>query len=750
MSTEEPLLRRDGLLLRLPDRRRLPIAEDMKGITVLNDGVSVFARVKTKAKNPDGTSKDRVQKKTFRGGSLEKNLERAKSWRARMRGLDDEDRLPEGIRRVKRANGFALIATLPTWADERRPARSFPPDALEAACAWLDRATQARAAGLPLPEPIPNAPSHIATDTSAPLFGVAARTWLDSFYAEKAAAGKVNRQRVKDVTGFLETHIIPTLGAYRLEELETDLHLKPAIENLASRGYSITVQKIYLWVLKSTFDYAIARGWSSQNPATLLQPRPPAAKPAAGKRAGRGAENRSRPPAHPRKMAVLLGRLKARYGEEFALAVALERYMGLRISESLAPTIGDVDSLRHQIKVTKQRGRRHLVVKADGEEVVVGQNPRTKTAAGTRVLPVPDFLWPLVEGHVQARLAEGASADDPLMRFDGLVETNIAGNIRKAVRLCSTGILKKKSGEDGHYLPHDFRHQYETDLFNAGVSDLIQSYLLGHSLTNKSNAAAVTLKTYLHDYQESEWERPDAITDFDRTLHAAAEKVDGFIVQALDGRPLLAEDGAKDWLTFAEAAEVLGVTKSYIYHLVKQGDIQSHKTNPETGLSYRLGKNGHPVAVLAADEVAGLSYSGLPVAEAIRVFATVNNSLTTELLLAICRENDINLLKTSRFGWVVPEEDVERLQSVLTLRSDFLKDHWSANAAARTLGVSLTSVQRAVSLGLLSAVEPPVAMVVSGGQVSTWYAKKETLDALVKTLPPAKQKRVQERWASAA
>lgn len=786
MSSERALLRRGGPLLRpiiavdeasdvpdpagrmLSERSQSPIAEDMKGITVLADGTSVLARVKTKIQADDGTSKDRLQKKTFRGPSLDRNLEKARAWRSRIRGEQAIRDLPEGIRRAKRTNGYALVATVATWADEKRPSRTFAEDDLEAAVAWLARANEARSAGLPLPEPDSSAaPSR---QTQAPtqdvLLGVAVREWLDSFYGEKLAAGKTQPTNVRTITRLSENFIVDVIGSYRLNDITTKEHLVPLVEGMAKRGFSTGQQRRVIWVLNSTFLYANSVGWTNRNPAHLLQAREPisaeeVAKISGNVSKGRGKNTRTRPPAHPKKMAMLLGRIRATYGDEFALAVALQRYMGLRLSESLGPTIADVDRFRRQLKVTKQRGHRFEKLDETGCRVISTRSENTKSRAGTRVLPIPDFLWGEVEAQLDRRIAAGAQSADPLILCEGEPEEFLGMAIREAVKKHSQGLLRRNTGEEGEYLPHDFRHQYESDLFNAGVPDLLQSYLLGHSLNRKSDAAAVTVKTYLHDYQESEWERDDeTLTDFDLTLRDAAEQVNTHVLRALDGTPLISPrdeafavtsssaqaSNAEEWLTLAEAAELLGVTPSRVYQMVSRGQLTVAITDPVTGHPYRVGTSRRPVKVVPASEVSAATLGQVPLIEVARLLAgELGQTLDADRVAGFAEDAGIAYESLNGHTRVIAAGDLDRLCEVIRTWFEFKKSHWAAYTAASELGVAVGLIQRSADRGLLTPVETPVAF--RSGRAQQWFRQQDVVEAVWNLLPKAKRAKFARRCA---
>ena len=63
-------------------------------------------------------------------------------------------------------------------------------------------------------------------------------------------------------------------------------------------------------------------------------------------------------------------------------------YMGLRVGEALALTINDIDLKYKKVNI-------HRTLTTDENNAVIMGN-KTKTYAGMRIIPIPDFIYPYI------------------------------------------------------------------------------------------------------------------------------------------------------------------------------------------------------------------------------------------------------------------------------------------------------------------------------------------------------------------
>lgn len=157
----------------------------------------------------------------------------------------------------------------------------------------------------------------------------------------------------------------------------------------------------------------------------------------------------------------------------------IQLYMGLRIGEALALKIEDIDLKNKTIHVQR------TLTQNRKKEIVIGE--MTKTAAGNRVLPIPDIIYDYVKEQVE--LSKNNRDNLLFVNGDKLVRhTSINDQlIRKLINL---GIYEKG------FSTHSLRHTYATRCIESGMQAIVLSKLLGHS------DIRVTLNTYVKVFNE--------------------------------------------------------------------------------------------------------------------------------------------------------------------------------------------------------------------------------------------------------
>lgn len=153
-------------------------------------------------------------------------------------------------------------------------------------------------------------------------------------------------------------------------------------------------------------------------------------------------------------------------------------FAGLRRSEALALTIDDINFKERTISVCKT-----LVLTQPKEKYV---QESTKTSSGTRVIPIPEYLFLSLKKYCSNRI------HGPLFHgMDGDYITSGTFDKRwKAIKRKISVSYGEELPED--FTPHLFRHTYASDLYKSGVDIKAAQYLLGHS------DVKTTLDTYTH------------------------------------------------------------------------------------------------------------------------------------------------------------------------------------------------------------------------------------------------------------
>lgn len=154
-------------------------------------------------------------------------------------------------------------------------------------------------------------------------------------------------------------------------------------------------------------------------------------------------------------------------------------YTGMRRSEALALDISDIDFKNKCISVNKTL----VLSRSSTSQEIVQHN--TKTDSGTRVIPMPQQLIPIMKSYCRDRI--------------GILFLSEYGNYigTSTFRKRWLQMLKKLETENGGAIanditPHMFRHTYASDLYKAGIDIKTAQYLLGHK------DVKTTLDTYTH------------------------------------------------------------------------------------------------------------------------------------------------------------------------------------------------------------------------------------------------------------
>ena len=168
----------------------------------------------------------------------------------------------------------------------------------------------------------------------------------------------------------------------------------------------------------------------------------------------------------------------------------LQMYMGLRVGEALALTSYDIDLNGRQMIIY-----RTLTRSASGA-VMMGKT--TKTYAGRRVLPIPNYLYPYIVEQMKASESKSRNTEKLLFKADHSKYVN-RGNVNSELHR----ILKKEFGITD-ISTHSLRHTYGTRCIESGMQAIVVQKLMGHK------DVATTLNIYtsvLDKFKEQEIEK---------------------------------------------------------------------------------------------------------------------------------------------------------------------------------------------------------------------------------------------------
>ncbi len=154
----------------------------------------------------------------------------------------------------------------------------------------------------------------------------------------------------------------------------------------------------------------------------------------------------------------------------------LQIYCGLRVSEALALTRGDINLRDNKINI------RRTLTKDEKGRVMMGQT--TKTYAGRRILPLPEFLKDTI--IEQMYYSENLNNNEENLLFKPedrqyVDRVNVNTELKR--------LLKRHFGIED-ITTHSLRHTYGTRCIEAGVAPVVVQRLMGHT------DVSITLNTY--------------------------------------------------------------------------------------------------------------------------------------------------------------------------------------------------------------------------------------------------------------
>lgn len=154
----------------------------------------------------------------------------------------------------------------------------------------------------------------------------------------------------------------------------------------------------------------------------------------------------------------------------------IQMYMGLRVGETSALSTHDIDLKNKKMNV-------HRTLTTDENNAIIMGN-KTKTYAGKRVLPIPEFLYPYIVE--QMRKAESQENNEEKLLFkpenqNYTRRTNVNSELQRILKLYF-GITDIST--------HSLRHSYGTRCIESGMAPVVVQRLMGHT------DISVTLNTY--------------------------------------------------------------------------------------------------------------------------------------------------------------------------------------------------------------------------------------------------------------
>lgn len=172
----------------------------------------------------------------------------------------------------------------------------------------------------------------------------------------------------------------------------------------------------------------------------------------------------------------------------------IQMYMGLRVGEALALSTHDIDLQHKKINV-----HRTLSIDEIGN-VIMGN--KTKTYAGKRILPIPDFLYPYIVEQMQIANTQ-INNDEKLLfkplNFKYVRRSNVNNELKR--------ILKKEFNITD-ISTHSLRHTFGTRCIESGMAPVVVQRLMGHK------DISITLNTYTSVFDKFKENEIDKVNQY--------------------------------------------------------------------------------------------------------------------------------------------------------------------------------------------------------------------------------------------
>ncbi|QKW50943.1 tyrosine-type recombinase/integrase [Streptomyces buecherae] len=302
------------------------------------------------------------------------------------------------------------------------------------------------------------------------------KAWL-LHWVEEIAKPSVRDSTYSGYEVDVRVHLIPGLGAHRLEKLEPE-HLERFYSKMLAAGSKPATAHHVHRTLKTALNHALRRGHVTRNVAMLAA-------------APKVEEEDIEPYDVEEVQRLLVEAAKLPNSARWSVALAL----GLRQGEALGLRWSDVDFAAGVIRVRKNRLRPKYVHgpgcggecgrKAGYCKQRVRRNEdtaNTKSRAGRRVIGLPDALARLLQLHKEGQERDRRRAAGE-WRETGFVFTSPIGEplVPSTDYDAWKGLLAAAKVRDGRL--HDARHTAATVLLILGVPERVVMQIMGWSST---------------------------------------------------------------------------------------------------------------------------------------------------------------------------------------------------------------------------------------------------------------------------
>lgn len=294
--------------------------------------------------------------------------------------------------------------------------------------------------------------------------------WLDE-WLEVYAKPTVKLSTYGSYESNIRIHIKPELGRIKLSNLSANT-LQKFFNNKSAENLSASSVRCIFKVINCAYKQAYKSGLVQRNICDMvILPKQPV-----------------------QEMRVLTleeqqALQKALKGERLGIGILIALYTGVRIGELLGMKFSDIDFKSNTVTIRRTLTRLKVYDNPEKKTDIVISEP--KTSNSNRVIPLQDFLIPLLKEHIRNISLEKFRVGQ-LYNDEGFVMCNEFGKCiePRTYQDFFKKMLDKAGVETTHF--HTLRHTFATRALENGFDVKVLSSILGHA------NASTTLNKYAH------------------------------------------------------------------------------------------------------------------------------------------------------------------------------------------------------------------------------------------------------------
>jgi integrase len=430
------------------------------------------------------------------------------------------------------------------------------------------------------------------------------------------------------------------------------------------------------------------------------------------------------------------------------MAFWIMRCVGTRISETFGITLGDIYHFEGQmtIRIWRQGGKTFKVLDEHGRRKMVNSKNAVKSKSSKRVLPIARPVAQLIDLYIETFHEGETDMSTPLVRTNGGAgQSAYRDALEKATVAAHLGV------EDVGFraTPHTYRKFFATDLDD--ISPRARSVYMGHKIQNLDGGAAITESTYT--LQRKGVQHLLVVAETMTSLIEASiislvesgpagrllpislcpdpdERARALEVLDAGGFIGIIEVAGEEVIEVAHAAELLGLSRSAVAQLARDGVLVRHR-DAGAGRSALFG-----VTMTSAQEHMALAQQSWS-----RKKICLEFNLAYHQVDYLIKTLGVDAYEApASRGYRYLDSEVNKIRRYLDEKAEVSKKAASLDEVAKVLSCSPHTARKLLSLGRLERDEAASAIVglemVSRTSLERLKVERDQRRTLPVELPP--------------